>query len=82
MNDGSGGQLRTTGNGRDRENAVEPDSGPWRRDGATLTLMEAEIALRQVLNRWPELKLGAFSLPRWTGNPVYRGLHALPVHTP
>jgi cytochrome P450 len=48
--------------------------------GATLTLMETEIALRQVLNRWPELKLDD-APPRWTGNPVYRGLHGLPVHT-
>jgi hypothetical protein len=46
--------------------------------GAALTQMEGEAVLRQVLRRWPGLRL-ADRAPRWNGNPVYRGVLALPV---
>lgn len=54
--------------------------GPHACVGAALTLMEAEIAFREVLRRWPNLEL-AESAPRWAGNPVYRGLATLRVRT-
>jgi cytochrome P450 len=53
--------------------------GPHVCIGAALTLLEAEIAFRALLARWPELELVAAE-PRWTGNPVYRGLASLRVH--
>lgn len=46
--------------------------------GAALTSLEAEIAFRAVLTRWPGLTL-ANSAPAWSGNSVYRGLSALRV---
>jgi cytochrome P450 len=42
--------------------------------------MEAEIVFRQLLQRWPGLRL-AGAAAEWSGNPVYRGLQALHVHT-
>lgn len=53
-------------------------SGPHVCIGAALTLMEAEIVFRQLLQRWPTLAL-VDDRPAWNGNPVYRGLNALPV---
>ncbi len=53
-------------------------SGPHVCIGAALTRMEAEIVLRHVLRRWPSLRL-ADAEAQWSGNPVYRGLEALPV---
>lgn len=53
-------------------------SGPHVCIGAGLTLMEAEIVFRQLLQRWPGLGL-VEAAPQWSGNPVYRGLVALPV---
>ena len=46
--------------------------------GAALTRIEAEIVFRQVLERWPDLRL-LDTRPRWGGNPAYRGLVALPL---
>lgn len=46
--------------------------------GAALTRIEAEIVFRQVLERWPDLRLLDAS-PRWGQNPAYRGLVALPL---
>ena len=46
--------------------------------GAALTRIEAEIVFRQVLARWPDLRLLDAS-PRWGRNPAYRGLLALPL---
>lgn len=46
--------------------------------GATLTYLEAEIALRGVLRHWPGLTLDA-EAPAWGGNAVYRGLSRLPL---
>jgi cytochrome P450 len=46
--------------------------------GAALTLMEAESVFRQLMQRWPRLEL-AEQVPRWNGNPVYRGLTKLQV---
>ena len=46
--------------------------------GAALTRIEAEIVFRQVLARWPDLRLLDAS-PRWGSNPAYRGLVALPL---
>ncbi len=53
-------------------------SGPHVCIGAALTRMEAEIVFRQLLRRWPRLH-PAEATPQWSGNPVYRGLMALPV---
>ncbi|MGH8645092.1 MAG: cytochrome P450 [Gammaproteobacteria bacterium] len=53
-------------------------SGPHVCIGAALTRMEAEIVFSHMLRRWPELRL-VDSTPQWSGNPVYRGLVALPV---
>jgi len=44
--------------------------------GAALTLLEAEIVLRQVLRRWPGLEL-VDAAACWGRNAVYRGLTAL-----
>jgi cytochrome P450 len=52
--------------------------GPHVCIGAALTLMEAEITFRTLLTRWPRLGL-AEAVPRWNGNPVYRGLATLRV---
>lgn len=54
-------------------------SGPHVCIGAALTLMEAEVAFRQLLQRWPGLRLSE-GRPRWNRNPVYRGLSVLRVH--
>lgn len=48
--------------------------------GAALTRMEAEIVFRQVLARWPDLRL-LDEKPCWGNNPAYRGLVALPLKT-
>lgn len=52
--------------------------GPHVCIGAALTMMEAEIAFRAVLSRWPRLAL-ADEPPLWNANPVYRGLKKLLV---
>ncbi|AEI82317.1 biotin biosynthesis cytochrome P450 (plasmid) [Cupriavidus necator N-1] len=52
--------------------------GPHVCIGAALTLMEAEIAFRALLTRWPGLEL-VESEPHWNSNPVYRGLASLQV---
>ncbi|BDT70313.1 cytochrome P450 107B1 [Comamonadaceae bacterium OS-1] len=48
--------------------------------GALLTRIEAEITFRQVLQRWPNLRL-AETKPQWADNPAYRGLLTLDVVT-
>lgn len=53
-------------------------SGPHVCIGATLTYMEAEIAMRSVMRRLPKLKL-ANTTPSWGGNAVYRSLNVLPL---
>ncbi len=63
---------------RDDGSSLSFGSGPHVCIGAALTRMEAEIVLRHLSCRWPGLHL-AGSTPRWIGNPVYRGLTALPV---
>jgi len=52
--------------------------GPHVCIGATLTYMEAEIALRSVMRRLPELQLVG-DTPSWGHNAVYRSLNALPL---
>ncbi len=48
--------------------------------GAALTRMEAEIVLRRLLARWPDLRLAvAPQQLQWCGNPAYRGLQRLPL---
>jgi cytochrome P450 len=54
-------------------------SGPHVCIGALLTRIEAEICFRQVLQRWPQLRLAGG--PQWADNPAYRGLVALDVVT-
>lgn len=46
--------------------------------GAMLTRIEAEITLRQLLQRFPGLRL-ADAAPQWVDNPAYRGLARLHV---
>lgn len=53
-------------------------SGPHVCIGAALTRMEAEIVFGYLLRRWPGLSL-VDAKPQWSGNPVYRGLVALPL---
>lgn len=52
--------------------------GPHVCIGAALTMLEAEIAFRAILTRWPGLAL-IDEPPAWNGNPVYRGLTKLLV---
>ncbi len=52
--------------------------GPHVCIGATLTYMEAEIALRCVMRRLPELQLVG-GTQSWGRNAVYRSLNALPL---
>ncbi|PUA17974.1 cytochrome P450 [Glaciimonas sp. PCH181] len=52
--------------------------GPHVCIGATLTYMEAEIALRSVMQRLPQLQLGG-NTQSWGKNAVYRSLNALPL---
>jgi hypothetical protein len=54
-------------------------SGPHVCIGAALTLIEAEVALRRILQRWPGLQLSE-GRPQWNRNPLYRGLSVLRVH--
>jgi cytochrome P450 len=53
-------------------------SGPHVCIGAGLSLLEADVVLRAVLRRWPDLAL-AGAVPRWNGIAGLRGLAALPV---
>ncbi len=46
--------------------------------GAGLSMLEAEIVLRQVMQRWPALRLTA-ATPQWNGNAALRGLASLPL---
>jgi cytochrome P450 len=52
--------------------------GPHVCIGATLTYLEAEIAMRNVMQRLPELHLTG-STPSWGSNAVYRSLNQLPL---
>ncbi|MEO6918297.1 MAG: cytochrome P450 [Collimonas sp.] len=52
--------------------------GPHVCIGATLTYLEAEIAMRSVMQRLPQLRL-ASSTQSWGVNAVYRSLNALPL---
>ena len=78
---------------RDPDRFVDPDtfdigrragshlsfgSGPHVCIGAGLSLLEADVVLRAVLRRWPDLKR-ADAIPRWNGIAGLRGLAALPV---
>lgn len=63
---------------RDNGGSLSFGSGPHVCIGAALTRMEAEIVLRTLLRRCPGLQL-ADVRTRWSGNPVYRGLIALPL---
>jgi len=55
-------------------------SGPHVCIGAALTLIEAEVAFRHILQRWPRLQLSE-TRPQWNRNPVYRGLSVLSVRS-
>ena len=55
-------------------------SGPHVCIGAALTLIEAEVAFRHILQRWPGLQLSE-ARPQWNRNPVYRGLSVLSVRS-
>jgi cytochrome P450 len=52
--------------------------GPHVCIGATLTYLEAEIAMRSVMQRLPQLRL-ASATQSWGGNAVYRSLNQLPL---
>jgi cytochrome P450 len=58
--------------------ALSFGAGPHVCIGAALTMMEGQILFSAMLRRWPALRL-VDAKPRWNGNPVYRGLTALPV---
>ena len=58
--------------------SVSFGSGPHVCIGAMLTRMEAEITLRALLQRCPDLQL-ADPEPQWVPNPAYRGLQHLHV---
>lgn len=51
-------------------------SGPHVCLGAALTRIEADVVFRQMLARWPDLRL-ASAEPQWFANPAYRGLKTL-----
>jgi cytochrome P450 len=53
--------------------------GPHVCVGAALTQMEADIALRQVLRRWPQPPMLLSGPPDWIQDPLYRGLRCLPL---
>jgi cytochrome P450 len=53
-------------------------SGPHVCIGAMLTRMEAEVVLKQLLQRRPNLQLVDVA-PQWSANPAYRGLERLLV---
>jgi cytochrome P450 len=55
--------------------------GPHVCIGASLTLMEAQVALQQLLQRLPDLTLAPGGAV-WADNAVYRGLAKLAVATP
>lgn len=55
-------------------------SGPHACIGATLALLEAEVTLRQMVRRWPALRLAETS-SIWNGNPGLRGLSKLELYT-
>lgn len=55
-------------------------SGPHVCLGAALTLMEAEVVLRELLRRWPRLRL-VDRVADWLPSPLYRGLRRLPLQT-
>jgi len=78
---------------RDPDRFVDPDtfdigrragshlsfgSGPHVCIGAGLSLLEADVVLRAVLRRWPDLRR-VDPNPRWNGIAGLRGLAALPV---
>jgi cytochrome P450 len=63
---------------RNEANHLSFGHGPHVCMGATLTYMEAEIALASLLSRLPNLKL-ASGVANWGTNPVYRGLVELPL---
>jgi cytochrome P450 len=63
---------------RDNGSSLSFGSGPHVCIGAALTRMEAEMVFRELLRRWSGLHL-ADAQAQWSGNPVYRGLVALPV---
>ncbi|WP_341644338.1 cytochrome P450 [Thauera sp. SDU_THAU2] len=53
-------------------------SGPHVCIGAGLSMLEADITLRALMRRWPDLRL-ADAEPPWNGNAALRGLLRLPV---
>lgn len=55
-------------------------SGPHVCIGAGLALLEAEVTLRDVMRRWPTLRL-ADSSPQWNGNAGLRGLARMTVRS-
>ncbi len=55
--------------------------GPHVCIGAALTLMEAQAVFSHVITRWPALTLAQPQVAHWTGNALYRGVTALPLHS-
>jgi cytochrome P450 len=62
--------------------ALSFGSGPHVCIGAALSLMEAEIVLRGLTRRWPQLARSSAADYQWAGNAVYRGLRTLHVRAP
>jgi cytochrome P450 len=63
---------------RNEGSSLSFGSGPHVCIGAAVTRMEAEIVLRQLAQRWPDIRLGD-ATPHWISNPLYRGLVSLPL---
>ncbi len=63
---------------RDEGNHLAFGHGPHVCIGATLTYMEAELAMRALLRVLPDLQLQPQGW-RWDGNQAYRGLTTLPL---
>lgn len=53
-------------------------TGPHVCIGAALTLVEAEVVFRYLLERWPQLQL-VNGYPEWRRNALYRGLSTLEI---
>ncbi|HUN53101.1 MAG TPA: cytochrome P450 [Candidatus Sulfotelmatobacter sp.] len=48
--------------------------------GAPLARLEAQIALRRLLERFPDVRLAGDAEPAWHDSLILRGIKALPVH--
>lgn len=64
--------------GRHEGSHIAFGSGPHVCIGAGLSLLEADLAFRHIMQRWPTIQLSAAET-QWNGNAAFRGLATLPV---